>query len=149
MYTLEPFRLFCRASLVAPSLVAPSFVAPSFVAPSFVVPKFRRASLNGVPEMNVRSLIVFSGLAILALAALPVPSARAGDEVRSDSSCPELWAARNQIYKDAGYCFKTARAREHFGNGGCMHDNVDAVPLSDADRRYISQIKKLEAQKGC
>lgn len=101
--------------------------------------------------MKAKSLLV-SMLALFGMAfplVLFVPAAQSGDEVRSDSNCQELWVARNQIYKNAGYCFKTARAREHFGNGGCAHDNVDAVPLSDADRRYISQIKKLEAQKGC
>ncbi len=97
--------------------------------------------------MKAKSLPVVVGLALAA--AFFVPAAQSGDEVRSNSSCPELWAARNQIYKDAGYCFKTTRAREHFGNGGCTHDNVDAVPLSDADRRYIGHIKKLEALKGC
>ena len=97
--------------------------------------------------MNAKSLVVLVGLSLPAV--LFVPAAQSGDEVRPDSSCQELWAARNQIYKDAGYCFKTARAREHFKNDGCMHDNVDAVPLSDADRRYITTIKKLEAQKGC
>jgi hypothetical protein len=76
-----------------------------------------------------------------------VPAAHSGDEVNSKSSCQELWAARNQIYKNAGYCFKTARAREYFGNQNCKFDDVDAVPLSDADRRYINEIKKLESSK--
>lgn len=97
--------------------------------------------------MNTKSLVVLIGLSLAT--PLFVPAAHSGDEVRSDSSCQELWVARNQIYKNAGYCFKTARAREHFGNGGCTFDDVDAVPISDADRRYITQIKKLEAQKGC
>ena len=97
--------------------------------------------------MKAKSLFVLFGLVLPT--AFFVPAARSGDEVRPDSSCQEYWIARNQIYKSAGYCFKTARAREYFGNGGCTRDNVDAVPLSDADRRYISHIKKLEAQKGC
>jgi YARHG domain len=108
---------------------------------------FAKHELKGIPEMTVKPVLSLLSmtLSLVAFAA----AAHSGDEVRSDASCQELWVARNQIYKDAGYCFKTARAREHFGNAGCTHDNVDAVPLSDADRRYIAQIKKLEAQKGC
>lgn len=97
--------------------------------------------------MNAKSLVVLVGLSLPAV--LFVPAAQSGDEVRSDSSCQELWVARNQIYKNAGYCFKTTRAREFFGNGGCTFDDVGEVPINDADRRYISQIKKLEDQKGC
>lgn len=97
--------------------------------------------------MKAKSLFVLFGLALPA--AFVVPPAYSGDEVRSDSSCQELWVARNQIYKSAGYCFKTTRAREFFGNGGCTFDDVGEVPISDADRGYITQIKKLEAQKGC
>jgi YARHG domain len=97
--------------------------------------------------MNARSIVVLIGLSLPAT--LFVPAAYSGDEVSSDSSCQELWVARNQIYKNAGYCFKTARAREFFGNGSCTYDDVSLVPINDADRRYISQIKKFEAQKGC
>ena len=97
--------------------------------------------------MNTKSVVVLIGL--LLPAPLFVPAAYSGDEVRPGSSCQELWVARNQIYKNSGYCFKTARAREFFGNGACTFDDVDAGPISDADRRYITQIKKLEAQKGC
>ena len=86
-------------------------------------------------------------LSVTACVGLFGPVAHSGDEIRSDSSCQELWVARNQIYKNAGYCFKTARAREFFGNGGCKFDDVETVPISDQDRRYINEIKKLEAKK--
>ena len=33
-------------------------------------------------------------------------------------SCKQLWVKRNQIYKSNGYCFKTTRARNYFGNAG-------------------------------
>jgi YARHG domain len=98
-----------------------------------------------VASVRVASLRVVFGVAVCL--GLYVPVAHSGDEIRSDSSCQELWAARNQIYKSAGYCFKTTRAREYFGNGGCKFDDVDTVPISDEDRRYINEIKKLEAKK--
>jgi hypothetical protein len=46
-----------------------------------------------------------------------------------DYSCQDLWIARNQIYKDAGYCFKTT--------------------LSRGDRAEIDRIKRVESDKGC
>jgi len=30
-------------------------------------------------------------------------------------SCDDLWYARNQVYADRGFCFKTQRARAAFG----------------------------------
>ena len=63
--------------------------------------------------------------------------------------CDELWAERNSIYKDRGYCFKTERAKAHFGNEGCKHDDEGAVPLTDRDRRRIADIQRKERQQGC
>ena len=64
-------------------------------------------------------------------------------------SCQALWVERNQYYKDAGYCFKTARAIRYFGNGGCTYDYEGDVPLSRADRARIAEIKRLERRLGC
>ena len=54
--------------------------------------------------------------------------------------CGDLWFNRNQIYKDAGYCFRTTRAIRAFGNAGCRFDDVDDLPLSASQRRAISEI---------
>ena len=69
-------------------------------------------------------------------------SARAGE-------CGDLWFARNQIYKSAGYCFRTARAIQTFGNAGCSYDDVRDVPLSYRDRSQVDQIVRQESMMGC
>jgi len=60
-----------------------------------------------------------------------------------------LWVERNSYYKDAGYCFKTARAISYFGNAGSLYDNENAVPLSRATRIRIAQIVRAERAYGC
>jgi hypothetical protein len=64
-------------------------------------------------------------------------------------SCGELWQNRNQIYKDQGYCFRTARAIRVFGNAGCQYDNVDDLPLSANQRRDIREIARYERIRRC
>lgn len=80
--------------------------------------------------------------AIVALAlALPLPAVAA--------TCGELWYARNAVYKQAGYCFKTARAIRAFGNAGCIYDYEGAIPLSQQQRAYIANIVRQERYQGC
>ena len=64
-------------------------------------------------------------------------------------SCQQLWVSRNAIYKNNGYCFRTRRARRHFGNAGCYIHNQGAVPLSRWERRRIRNIRRCERRKGC
>jgi len=64
-------------------------------------------------------------------------------------SCQNLWMVRNQIYKDEGYCFKTQRAIDYFGNKHCTTGNMSAVPLSQIERFNINQIVSVERQMGC
>ncbi len=49
-------------------------------------------------------------------------------------TCDQLWVARNSIYKARGYCFKTERAIQHFGNGGCIYQNESDIPFTQAER---------------
>lgn len=63
--------------------------------------------------------------------------------------CQDLWIERNAIYKASGYCFKTARAIAFFGNAGCIYDVESSVPLSQAERMRIQEIRALERQYGC
>lgn len=64
-------------------------------------------------------------------------------------SCHELWYARNEIYKDQGYCFKTARAIREFGNAGCQYDSESRVPLTRAERQRVERISRIESELGC
>jgi YARHG domain len=64
-------------------------------------------------------------------------------------NCGELWQQRNQIYKDQGYCFRTARAIRAFGNGGCRYDDINDVPLSANQRRDVADIVRYERIRGC
>jgi hypothetical protein len=85
--------------------------------------------------------------AILAVAAATAPAAAYDDPRTWD--CYALWSNRNQLYKSNGYCFRTARAIREFGNGGCQYDDINDVPLSASQRRYIAEIARVERAKGC
>jgi hypothetical protein len=64
-------------------------------------------------------------------------------------NCQTLWTQRNTIFKDAGYCFKTARAIAAFGNAGCKYDSLEDVPLSEIDRQAVQSISRQEAAQRC
>lgn len=64
-------------------------------------------------------------------------------------SCEDLWVLRNSIYKDAGYCFQTEKARQWFGNQGCRFASMAEVPLSGVQRHNISVLQRLERRQGC
>ncbi len=64
-------------------------------------------------------------------------------------SCDEYWYQRNMIYKEAGYCFKTARAIRSFGNAGCRYDDQADVPLSARQRAEIAEITSMERSMRC
>lgn len=67
----------------------------------------------------------------------------------SDFSCQQLWFARNSIYKEAGYCFKTPRAIAAFGNAGCRYDDVEAVQLTPENRNFAGAIQRAERDNAC
>ena len=64
-------------------------------------------------------------------------------------SCDDLYYQRNSIYKNAGYCFKTARGIQTFGNAGCQFDQQGDVPLSRADKANVAAIVAEENYQGC
>jgi hypothetical protein len=64
-------------------------------------------------------------------------------------TCQALWVERNAYYKEAGYCFKTARAIRYFGNAGCRYDDEGSVPLSQGVRNRIAEITSIERSLGC
>ncbi len=93
------------------------------------------------------SLILATAAAAL-LAASMIP-AKAGDVQGDAYDCQELWVMRNEIYKANGYCFKTSRAINYFGNGGCSYHNEGAVPLSGGERSVIRSVRASERRQGC
>jgi hypothetical protein len=93
--------------------------------------------------MRSPTLLVLLGLAVaVAALAADIAPARA-------STCFDLWVQRNSIYKAYGYCFKTTKAIDYFGNAGCSYHNEGDIPLSHADRSTILAIKKTEQSLGC
>lgn len=94
----------------------------------------------------ILSAISAFGLVLATAAGLP---AQAGDIQGDAYDCGELWTMKYQIYKDRGYCFKTAKAIAKFGNAGCQYDSQSDVPLSDTERTVIKDIKLSQARLGC
>jgi hypothetical protein len=64
-------------------------------------------------------------------------------------SCQALYEVRNGIYFQNGYCFKTDRALDIFGDDGCWIENQEDVSLNRVERYNISQIVAVERQRGC
>jgi hypothetical protein len=91
--------------------------------------------------MRLKQIAMTAWLAAATLgAAVPVASAQ---------NCIDLWVERNTYYKQAGYCFKTPRAINYFGNAGCIYDNERDVPLSGAIQARLNQIVALERAYRC
>jgi hypothetical protein len=91
--------------------------------------------------MMLTKVVSIAGLLALAVPALA--------QDYGSMPCEDLWYSRNAFYKEAGYCFKTARAIRAFGNAGCLYDEMGAVPLSQAARRDIADIQYWERRRGC
>jgi hypothetical protein len=90
----------------------------------------------GVLMMKIRLSVFAFGLASLTLMA----------NHASAQSCYDLWYARNQIYAENGYCFKTQLGRDTFGNAGCFTSNPK---LSKYEARDVKEIKQEEKKRGC
>ena len=60
-------------------------------------------------------------------------------------SCNQLWYARNAIYAENGYCFKTSRAISVFGRG-CF---PPYGKLSNWEQQEIAKIQSWEGRRGC
>ena len=85
----------------------------------------------------------------LCLAVIALPLVLGASAPARAESCYDLWYARNLIYAENGYCFKTARAINYFGNGGCAYHSEGAVPLSRSERSLIRGIRASERRQGC
>jgi hypothetical protein len=86
-------------------------------------------------EVRVRFVISIVTAAVVGIAMTPA---------LARGICESLWVERTAIYKDAGLCFKTARAINYFGNAGCRYDHEVDVPLSP---RAIARLEELLAQE--
>jgi hypothetical protein len=64
-------------------------------------------------------------------------------------SCENLWLVRNRIFADNGYCFKTARGKEHFDNATCSVDDANLVKLNSHERANVATIRAVERDMGC
>ncbi|WDR06740.1 YARHG domain-containing protein [Devosia rhodophyticola] len=64
-------------------------------------------------------------------------------------SCQVLWELRNSMYHQNGYCFKTQRGINSFGNEGCYISDQAGVSLNAYERANIGLIVATEKAKGC
>lgn len=60
-------------------------------------------------------------------------------------SCYDLWHARNSIYAEYGYCFKTQLGQETFGTQ-CV---TNSPKLTKAEQKFVASIKAQEKAKKC
>lgn len=73
-----------------------------------------------------------------------------GSPAQAQTLCDEMWGERNAIYFNAGYCFKTARAKAAFGhNADCRYERIEDVPLSARQRADIAAIQARERRNDC
>ncbi len=99
-------------------------------------------------------LKAFPGILLLALLSTPsmadiFPGSSGRYLTRADLAglgCNDLWVARNEIYARNGYCFRTRRAINYFGNAGCWTRNPR---LSPQEQRRVNAIRRVERAKGC
>ena len=87
-------------------------------------------------------LLSTGAAAVVAAATLGSPPARAQD-------CQALWVERNSYYKNAGYCFRTQRAIQYFGNGGCYIYDERQLQFRPGVWARIQQIRQIERAMGC
>jgi hypothetical protein len=66
-----------------------------------------------------------------------------------DLKCSGLWELRNVIYHEAGYCFKTRRAIDFFGNDDCEYDDAEDIRFSEVEQANIDTIAEVESERGC
>ncbi|MGH1574009.1 YARHG domain-containing protein [Methylobacterium sp. P31] len=73
----------------------------------------------------------------------------AGATAAQAQSCEEAYYQRNILYKNAGYCFRTPRAIQMFGNAGCTYDRMEDVPMTAQNRAAIAEIQQFERMHAC
>lgn len=79
---------------------------------------------------------------VTAVAAIVAP----GLAVAAQPSCFDLWYARNSIYDENGYCFKSSLGKEMFDNSDCW---TSSPKFSKAEWAAIMEIKDEEDARNC
>ena len=87
-------------------------------------------------EIMRKLAIILSVLAVPALA----------EEVWDYDYCDDLWFQRNQIYDNAGSCFKSPLGQAMFDNSDCVEGEV---ALSAFDSAMVAAIRDEETAIGC
>jgi hypothetical protein len=64
-------------------------------------------------------------------------------------NCDFLWEMRNGIVAEHGYCFRSARGKETFGNEGCRYREAESMPLNWIEWANIATIRRAERLKSC
>jgi len=75
----------------------------------------------------------------------PSPAPSPQPDQYAQMNCYELWYARNAIYAEKGYCFKTKRARRVFGEA-CF---PPYGKLNASEQSRVNRIVREEGRKGC
>jgi hypothetical protein len=70
----------------------------------------------------------------------------AAPNVAMAASCFDLWLARNAIYDDNGYCFKSELALQYFDNSDCW---TSRPQFSRAEQKLIDAIAAEEKSRRC
>jgi hypothetical protein len=82
-------------------------------------------------------------------AAVLIAAATLGADAARAQDCQSLWVERNSYYKNAGYCFRTQRAIQYFGNGGCYVTDERQLQFPPGVWARILQIRQIERAMGC
>jgi hypothetical protein len=94
---------------------------------------------------TVRRPVATRFIAIALAGVLTMFSGAAAAQSYRYMDCDELWYARNEIYADAGYCFKTKRAIRAFGRA-CF---PPYGKLTRSEQRRVDLIVSWETRKHC
>ncbi len=116
------------------------------------------------PTARRRAVFILAALLVMPLAAPTAASAACYEDLGSTGcpdrevfsysdlrklSCQNLWYVRNNIYNEAGLCFRTAAAQAAFDNSDCTTYDAATLPLNANEQKNISRIRTVEKQKGC
>lgn len=67
----------------------------------------------------------------------------------SPQECGRLWVERNAFFAKAGFCHDSALWQRSFPGGTCSIASSGDVPLAEADRTRIAEIREREHALGC
>ncbi len=62
------------------------------------------------------------------------------------ASCYQMWHARNSIFNEKGYCFKTTLGKQVFDNSDCW---TKTPKLSKKEWKYVKLVRQEEINHGC